>query len=381
MFIRQCKFNFPRLAKPRVPNHPTYDPRKLEQVDGYYYSLVLLFVPFRDENDLLLSNETPEQAFNRYNSEGLLGHHEKLMKMLEAMTTRQKITEARKEVDVSKDDGNDNCGPEIVGRVKSDYDKIIKLDACQDPLDLPTRVSMLNADQKRVDDRITGHLLHQQKHEDSQCQCSNLKPLQMFVSGVGGTGKSFLIEAIRTFVKNTWPGLDNTTAVAAPTGLAACNVSGVTTYQLFQLPVEHDSKTAQYWALPKDSLKFLRMQLNNVKVFIIDEVSMVSSLNLAYVHLRLEEIFGGEFVVFDVPRYHCLQQVDGRLMISSLYLLYTHHRTARHRSAYVYDVKCNDPLNKLYFQSSMNQSVSTEPLFPTIFYACLYVVLCGYECS
>ena len=57
---------------------------------------------------------------------------------------------------------------------------------------------------------------------------------------------------------------------------------------------EHDSKTAQYWALPKDSLKFLRMQLNNVKVFIIDEVSMVSSLNLAYVHLRLEEIFGGE---------------------------------------------------------------------------------------
>ena len=72
-------------------------------------------------------------------------------------------------------------------------------------------------------------------------------------------------------------------------------MSGVTTYQLYQRPVEHDSKTAQYWALPKDSLKFLRMQLNNVKVFIIDEVSMVSSLNLAYVHLHLEEeIFWGE---------------------------------------------------------------------------------------
>jgi len=30
-----------------------------------------------------------------------------------------------------------------------------------------------------------------------------------------------------------------------------------------------------------------------VKMFIIDEVSMVSSLNLAYMHLRLEELFGG----------------------------------------------------------------------------------------
>ena len=28
-------------------------------------------------------------------------------------------------------------------------------------------------------------------------------------------------------------------------------------------------------------------------MFIIDEVSMVSSLNLAYMHLRLEELFGG----------------------------------------------------------------------------------------
>ena len=285
------KKTYRRLAKPCVPNHPTYDPRKLEQVDDYYYSLILLFVPFRDENNLLLPNETPEQAFNRYNSEGLLGHHEKLMKMLEAISNRQKITEARQQCDVSKDD---DTGPEIVGKAKSDYVQIMKLDGCQDPLDLTTRVSMLNADQKRVYDRITGHLLHQQKHEDSQCQCSDLKPLHIFVSGVGGTGKSFLIEAIRTFVKHTWPGLDNTTAVAAPTGLAACNVNGVTTYQLFQLPVEHDSRTAQYWALPKDSLKFLRMQLSNVKVFIIDEVSMVSSLNLAYVHLRLDEIFSSD---------------------------------------------------------------------------------------
>ena len=288
------KKTFRKLSKPHVPNHPVCDPRKPEQVDDYYYSLVLLFVPFRNESDLLLPDETPEQAFNRYNSEGLLSHHEKLMKMLEAASTRQKITEARKEFDINKDDNSDDNGLEVKGKVKSDYDQIIKLDVCQDPIDLATRISMLNTDQRWVYDNITNHLLHQQQHESKQCQCSDLKPLQMFVSGVGGTGKSFLIQTIRAFVRNTWPGLENTTAVAAPTGLAACNVSGVTTYQLFHLPVEHEGKTTQYWSLPKDSLKFLRMQLNNVKAFIIDEVSMVSSLNLAYIHLRLEEIFGGE---------------------------------------------------------------------------------------
>ena len=32
--------------------------------------------------------------------------------------------------------------------------------------------------------------------------------------------------------------------------------------------------------------------LPDVKLFIVDEVSMVSSLNLVFVHMRLEELFG-----------------------------------------------------------------------------------------
>ena len=37
----------------------------------------------------------------------------------------------------------------------------------------------------------------------------------------------------------------------------------------------------------------MRTNLNSLKLVIIDEVSMLSSLNLAYIHLRLEELFGG----------------------------------------------------------------------------------------
>ena len=37
----------------------------------------------------------------------------------------------------------------------------------------------------------------------------------------------------------------------------------------------------------------MKTMLRSVKVIIVDELSMVSSLNFAYMHLRLNELFGG----------------------------------------------------------------------------------------
>ena len=68
---------------------------------------------------------------------------------------------------------------------------------------------------ERVDDErgpariyrlVKEHLLHQERHETSACQCTDLKPLHMFLTGVGGTGKSFFIEAIRSMVAEIWHG-------------------------------------------------------------------------------------------------------------------------------------------------------------------------------
>ena len=50
-------------------------------------------------------------------------------------------------------------------------------------------------------------------------------------------------------------------------------------------------KTAEYWSLSKESQKVMKTKLRDVKLIIVDEISMVSSLNLAYMHLRLEELF------------------------------------------------------------------------------------------
>ena len=119
--------------------------------------------------------------------------------------------------------------------------------------------------------------------------------MHTFISGVGGTGKSFLIETIRKQVSEIWKDdtvLDTKCAVGAPTGLASYNIGGLTVHRMFLLPIEHEGKTVYYWCLSKDTQKVMRTNLNSLKLVIIDEVSMLSNLNLAYI-LRLEELFGG----------------------------------------------------------------------------------------
>ncbi len=288
-----------RLKKPRVVNHPKFDLLRPEQEEDYYYCLVMLFTPFTDESLLLLPGETAKNAFERSQSEGLMAHHERLQKMLQADKKKREIKETRNggaDQQKSAKRVENSCNDDEVLHVqgKCRFDEPLNLDLDVDPLDMQRMVSMLNKDQRRVYDKITGHLLHELDHSNGTCSCTDLQPMQMFVSGVGGTDKSFLIQAVRAFTKATWPHLNNTTAIAAPTGLAACNVNGITTYQLFNLPSEHDSRTASYWALPKENAKYLRQQLTNVKVFVIGEVSMVSSLNLTYISQRLTEIYGND---------------------------------------------------------------------------------------
>ena len=73
----------------------------------------------------------------------------------------------------------------------------------------------------------------------------------MFINGDASTGKSFLITSIIILINYLWPTTDLTCAIAAPTGLAAFNIGGVTIHRLFQLPIEHVIHSAGYWALPK----------------------------------------------------------------------------------------------------------------------------------
>ena len=53
---RQGRRIYKKLTKAKLPNHKLFDPENLSQREDYYYSLVLLFSPFRDESGLLIEN-------------------------------------------------------------------------------------------------------------------------------------------------------------------------------------------------------------------------------------------------------------------------------------------------------------------------------------
>ena len=294
------QYTYHKLSKPRLPKHKLYDPNRENEREDYNYSLLLLFVPFRNESDLVEPQEKAEEAFKRCMQPGssLNLHHDKLQQMLLAQSKVREINEARKEDNSPRTAQDaDEDGLQVLGEAQSAMSDVRDLQgACAKQVSLEECVSMMNVDQTCIFQNVKHHLVHQEKHEAKACQCSDLKPLHMFLSGVGGTGKSFLIEAIRQQVAAIWKEKTDglTCAVAAPTGLAAFNVGGVTIHRLLQLPIEHEGKTAGYWSLPKESQKIMRTILRDVKLLIVDEVSMLSNLNLAYMHLRLEEVFGSD---------------------------------------------------------------------------------------
>ena len=138
--------------------------------------------------------------------------------------------------------------------------------------------------------------------EIKECSCDqNPPPLKMFVSGVGGTGKSFLINCIKHEIillcmNRLFPNDDEPkhefVVVLAPTGVAAFNINGETIHGFYKLPVQKGKKASpQYREMMKDDVKLLRLALKYTKLIIIDEISMVGNVTFAMIHRRMDDTF------------------------------------------------------------------------------------------
>lgn len=264
---------------PHLINHWEYNP--INEPEAYFYALLLLFQPWRDTDELRGSEPSYTDAFRKkqFELEEAMKYHEKITKIRDAMKTMEELVqnEMSEETTESQPDQDifpDGCVPLETEMAMKDFQDIAD-NVNVDREVYEKKISMLNEDQARVFRDISSAI----KSSD--------KPVRKFVSGFGGTGKNFVIELLKMFNKIE---CDKDTAVAAPTGVAAFNVGGLTIHRLLQIPVKQND-TAKYKELSAPAIKEIRKQLENVTLFIFDEISMVSNLLLLYIHLRLCEIF------------------------------------------------------------------------------------------
>ena len=156
-------------------------------------------------------------------------------------------------------------------------------------------------------------------------QTEHKDPLHLLITGIAGSGKSYVIDAIRNL-------LQSKCQVLAYTGKASFNVNGLTLHSFLKLPIG----SKRLMQLKGPALQHLQNNLENVKYMIIDEYSFVGQSLLGWIDSRCRQAtgkidiaFGGISVVLvgdiaqltpvgDKPLYHSMpkseKQIQGHLM-------------------------------------------------------------------
>jgi len=296
-----------RKDKPYIVTHQTINPNQSdEHKELYFYYLLKLFKPWRTEADLCLPGKSYYKTYNIEKSSlpEMKSYHEMNVQISEqeqdmekAITERaQSMRQAQEEGVAAEDQESafDGCRTDHLRTAMQDvidaHVRSVQQNTA-DNGDLTEAYNELNEDQRRVVNKVVTSVCNQQQ------------PLHLIVSGQGGTGKSRVIDILNRIISQKMTEVSLPVVIAAPTGLAAFNIGGTTIHRVLSLPVEH-GKPANYSRLQQEQLTLLRATLKGMKLLIIDEVSMVSSLTLLFIHMRLteimscDELFGGINIVF-----------------------------------------------------------------------------------
>ena len=323
--------------------------------DDYYYSLMLLYIPWRQEKaDLLQNHETAMAAFIARESE---------LKVLNAQheAFAEEVQRAVQQLQAVKDAAYmDLVAPNVQHGEREDAkhpteeadgglyngDNFIEQENMEDLADVaPTLLEdfdasgaisrsrltekavrelilSLNAKQREAFEIVVRYMAELHKYHmgtvSSPPECFHL-----FITGGAGTGKSHLIHAIREHIERSVQGSKDFHGcmVMAPTGVAAFNINGLTIHRALSLQVEH-GRSAHQLHLSALALNELRRLWKGVHTIIVDEISMVSYEVLVAVHQKFceifatDDIFGGVNVIAVGDLYQ-LSPVNGHYIFSS----------------------------------------------------------------
>lgn len=168
----------------------------------------------------------------------------------------------------------------------------------------------------------------------------------MFITGAAGSGKSMIIPIIKENLQRR--GL--TTQVTASTGLAACNIGGITLHMFAGVGIEPHSDQNPYY------LRVLKRQAARARwcwtsCLIIDEISMTDGTFFSdldqlarKIHRRYDLPFGGMQVIA-IGDFYQLPPVPGRTTSAN------GQKIIKIRKPYCFEVSCWDELfrNRCYY--------------------------------
>ena len=156
-------------------------------------------------------------------------------------------------------------------------------------VDLEKNVSMFMKETKLREEQKTyvAHILHDIIHDEGP---------NYFFHGGPGCGKSFCATEL---MKGVHKCLRKRSVAMAPTGIAASHIGGYTLHLVLDLPGKHVHSESPLKQFSDTKLKIARKLFADVRLVVIDEVSMLSPAFLAHIDARLRTVancdrpFGG----------------------------------------------------------------------------------------
>ncbi|XP_065214928.1 uncharacterized protein LOC135841724 [Planococcus citri] len=290
-----------------------------QEVDppNFYREQLMLFYPWRNEKKELLDVNC-EELYNKYIDVINNNRKKYIYQFKNKKNILTLIDEAEKQCQNDEDDlQNDNDTDVVAPEYEMLYDDELEADIAleitsknngkndhtsyeqnKNSIALFPIPHRLNDDEyynlmRSLNDKQRKYMLHCLNHFKIASNKNN--PIYEIVLGGAGVGKSRLIQAIQQSMLHYYHNLNATVLdnlqilLTAPTGKAAFNITGITLHSAFIVPLNQNANDLS--AMSDNTCNKVYSKLRDLKLIIIDEISMVGTKIFHQIDSRLKQIF------------------------------------------------------------------------------------------